>query len=66
LIAWAPLFGIDVLFDVYPHPGGNYDYWAGLGLAVGAGITMPFTFLALLALLYQVIRAVHRRFHRVG
>jgi hypothetical protein len=29
VIGWGPLFIMDGLRSIYPHPGGNYDYWAG-------------------------------------
>jgi hypothetical protein len=59
-VGWGPLFVMDYLGLVYPHPGGNYDYWAGLALAWGLGITYPFTVLAIGLGVLQLIRAVRR------
>ena len=46
-IGWVPLFVLELGRTVNPHPGGNSDYWVGLGLARGLTITLPLSVLGL-------------------
>jgi hypothetical protein len=65
-IGWVPLFIVDWLSGIYPHPYGNYDCWAGWGIAWGIGITGPSTLAAGAWLIIRgglfVVRTVIREF----
>lgn len=56
-IGWLPMFGADTILRFWPHSNSHYQV-AAFGMAWGFDVAVPFTILAVISILIQMVRFV--------